>query len=91
MERLLEFFHYEQDDHISDVDLHILQVLLLVATSSKIYTVSTVWFHKYRGSNVSVTNFMSRFSLFVPTKATMKLANGNRVNAQGISIILLFF
>ena len=34
---------------------------------------------------------MSRFSIFFPTKATVKLANGNTVHAQGIGIILCRF
>ena len=37
--------------------------------------------------NVSVTNFMSNIYMFVPSKATMKLAYGNTVHAQGIGII----
>ena len=55
------------------------------------YTVSTVLFHKYRGANIAVTNFMSHFSMFVPTKATVKLANGNKVNSQIIGIVLRCF
>ena len=62
----------------------------MVAPSSKFYTVSNV-FHKDVKANVSVTNFMSHFSIFVPTKATVKLANGNTVHAQGIGIILCPF
>ena len=34
---------------------------------------------------------MSHFSMFVPTKTTVKLANGNRVHAQGIVIIVCRF
>ena len=34
---------------------------------------------------------MSHFSMFVPTKATVKLDNGNTVHAQGIGIILCCF
>ena len=34
---------------------------------------------------------MSHFSMFVPTKSTVKLANGNTVHAQGIGIILCRF
>ena len=34
---------------------------------------------------------MSHFSIFVPTKATLKLANGNTGHAQGIGIILCRF
>ena len=34
---------------------------------------------------------MSHFSMFVPTKATEKLANGNTGHAQGIIIILCHF
>ena len=63
----------------------------MVAPTSKFYTVSTVLFHKDGGANVSVTNFMSHFSMFVPTKATVKLANGNTGHAQGIGIVLCRF
>ena len=77
MDHLLKFFQLEHDDDPLDVDLHILQALLVVAPPSKFYTVFTVLFHKYGGENVAVTNFMSHFSMFVPTKATAKLANGN--------------
>ena len=38
------------------------------------YTVSNVLFHKHIGVNVAVTNCMSYFYMFVPTKDTMKLA-----------------
>ena len=55
------------------------------------YTVSTVLFHKYGGANVAVTNFMSRFSMFFPTKDTVKLANGNTVHDQVIGIIACRF
>ena len=55
------------------------------------YTVSNVLFHKYGGVNVAVTNCMSHFSMFVPTKYNMKLANVNLVHAQGIGIILCRF
>ena len=53
--------------------------------------VSTVLFHKYGGENVAVTNCMSHFSIFVPTKATVKLANGKTGHDQGIGIILFRF
>ena len=65
-----------------------LQAWLVVAPTSIFFTVSTLLFHKDGGANDAVTNFMSHFSMFVPTKATIKLANGNTVNAQGIGIIL---
>ena len=77
MDHLLEFFHSEHDKYLLDVDLQMLQARLVVAPPSKFYTVCTVLFHKYRGANVAVTNCMSHFSMFVPTKATLKLANGN--------------
>ena len=48
-------------------------------------------FHKYGGANVAVTNFMSHSYMSVPTKATVKLANGNTGHAQGIGIILCCF
>ena len=57
----------------------------------KCYTVYTVLFHRYGGQNIVVTNCMSHFYMFVPTKATIKLANGNKGNAQGIWIILCCF
>ena len=34
---------------------------------------------------------MSHFSMFVPTKATVKLVNGNTGHAKGIRIILCCF
>ena len=63
----------------------------MVAHPSKFYTISTVLFHKYGGENVAFTNFMSNFSTFVPTKATVKLANGNMGNSQGIGIFNVLF
>ena len=59
--------------------------------SLKIHTVSTVFFHKDVGANVAVKNCMSTFSMFVPTKAALKMANGNMGHAQGIGIILCRF
>ena len=64
---------------------------MVVACTSKFVTVSTVLFHKYGGENVAVTNCMSHFYMFFPTKATVKLANGNTGHAQGIGIILCRF
>ena len=58
---------------------------------SKNYTVSTVLFHKYGGFNVEVTNCISKFSMFIPTNATVKLANGNTGHYQGIGIVLCRF
>ena len=77
MDHLLELFHSEHVDDILDVDLQMLQDLLVVAPSLKCYTVSTVLFHKYLGASVVVTNCMSHTSMFMPTKDTVKLANGN--------------
>ena len=68
-----------------------LQTSLVVAPTSNFYTLSTVLFHKDVEANVAVTNCMSHFSMFVPTKATVKLDNGNTVHAQGIGIILCRF
>ena len=48
-------------------------------------------FHKYLGENVAFTNCMSRFSMFVPTKANVKISNGNTGHAQGIGVILCRF
>ena len=41
--------------------------------------------------NGSVINCMSQFYMFVPTKATVKLANGKTGHTQGIGIILCCF
>ena len=56
----------------------------------KIYTISTVLFHKDRRSNVSVTNSVSHFSMFVLAKATVTLANENAGHAQGTGVIFFF-
>ena len=48
-------------------------------------------FHKYGGANTSVTNWMSHFPMFVPTKYTVKLANESTGHAQAIGIILCCF
>ena len=48
-------------------------------------------FHKYAGENVAVANCMSHFSMFVPTKSNVKLANVNMGHAQVIGIILCHF
>ena len=63
----------------------------MVVPPSKIYTLYTVLFHKDVGANDSVTNFMSHFFMYVPTKATVKLANRNTGDSQGIGIILWNF
>ena len=91
MDHLLEFLHSEPDDYLLGVDLHMLQAWLVVAPPSKFYTVSTVFFHKYGGVNVAVTNCTLYFSMFVQTKSTLKLANGNIGHAQGIGVILCRF
>ena len=88
---LLELFHSENDDDILDVDLQVLQDWLVVAPISNMYTVATVLFHKYEVFNVAITNCMSQFSMFVPTKATVKLDNGKTLHAQVIEIILCLF
>ena len=90
-DHLLEFFHSEHDDNILNVDLQILQAWLVVAPSSKFYTVSTVLFHKDGEANVAVTDNMSHFSMFFPTKDTVKFANENTGHAQRIGIILCRF
>ena len=48
-------------------------------------------FNKYIGANVAVKNFMSQFSMFIPTKVTVKLDNEKTVHAQGIGILLCCF
>ena len=63
----------------------------MIYPTSKCYTVSTLLFHKSGRDNVGVKNFMSHFSMFVPTKANVKLTNGNTGNDQEIGIILCLF
>ena len=63
----------------------------MLSPSLKFYTVSTVLFRKYLGENFAVTNFMSRFYMFDPTRATVELANVNTGHALGIGIISCFF
>ena len=63
----------------------------MAAPFSKLYAVSTVLFHKELGADIAVTNCMSHFSIFVPTKDVVKLDNGNRGDAQEIGIILCHF
>ena len=63
----------------------------MVSTSSISFTVSTVLFHKDGGDNVGVSNCLSQFSMFVPTKSNTNPANGNTGYAQGIEIILCHF
>ena len=91
MDHLMEFFHSEHDEDILDVDLHMLQAWLVVAPPSKFYILSTVLFHKNGGANVGVTNFISHFSMLLPTKANVKLDNENTGNDQVIGIILCHF
>ena len=91
MNHLLYLFHSEDNDDILDVDLHMLQALLVVFPSLKFYKVSTVYFNKYGGRNLYVTNYMSHYSMFVPIKATVKLAIGNTVHAQLFGITLCPF
>ena len=91
MDRLLEFYYSEHDDDILGVDIHMIQYWLLVAPHSNFHAFSTVLFRKYGGANVTVTNFMSYFSMFVPTKDTVKLNNGNTGHARGIGIIFCRF
>ena len=67
------------------------QNLLVVEPPTKLYTLSTVLFHKYEQENVAVTNFMSQFSMFVPTKGTVKLTDGNMGHDQVIGIIYCRF
>ena len=58
----------------------------MVAPNSTFYAVSTVL-----GGNIAVKNCMSHFSIFFPTKATVKLANGNTLHDQVMGIILCRF
>ena len=57
----------------------------------KIYTVSTVLFHKYGWVNVAFKNCMSHFYMFAPTTTTVKLENVNTGRTQEIGIILCRF
>ena len=91
MDHLLELFHSENDDGLLDVDIQMLQAWLVVYSSSKFYTISNVFFNKNGGENVSIKNCMSRISMFVPTKATVKLANVNTGHDQVIGINLCQF
>ena len=91
MDHLLEFFYPEHDEYLLDIVIHILQAWLVVAPPLKFYTVSTVLFYKYGWANVAVTNCISHFSMFVPTKANVKLANVKTGNSQWIGIILCRF
>ena len=91
MDHPLELLYSEQNDDILDVDLQMLQAWLVFTSSSKHFTVSNVLFCKYEGANVVVTNCMSHFSMFFPTKDTVELANGNTGNSQVIGIILCSF
>ena len=91
MDQLLGFSLSEHNYDLLDVYLYMIQDWLVVATYSKFYTVSTMLFHKYGGENIGVTNCMSHFSMFVPTRANLKLANGNTGHAQVIGIILCPF
>ena len=68
-----------------------LQYVMVFSTPSNIYTVYTVLFHKGGEANVSVKNCMSHFSMFVPTKSTVKLSNVSTVYAQAICIIFCVF
>ena len=91
MNQLLGFFHLDNDGDILDVDQHILPAWLVVAPSSKVYTVSTVLFYKYKQANSGVKKFMSHVSMLFPTKVSVKLANDNMGNAQVLEIILCCF
>ena len=91
MDQLLELFYSEHDKDPLDVDIQLLQAWLVVAPTSNNYTDYTVLFHKYGGANVSFKHFMSQCSMFVPTKATVKLDNGNTVHNQRIGIFLCRF
>ena len=87
MDNILEFFHSEHNEYFLDVDRQMIHYWLVFAYPYKLFTVSTALFRKDGGSNVSVSNCMSQFSMFFPTKATVKLANENTVHAQVVGII----
>ena len=88
MDQLLVLFHLENYDNLLDFDLQMIQTWLEVDPYSEFYTISTVFFHKYRGNNVGVTNCMSYFYIFVTTQDNVKLANDNMGHVQGIGITL---
>ena len=90
MDQLLELFHTENYDCLLSANLQIFQSWLLVTTYSKLYTVSTMLFHKDWGEHFSVTNFMSHFSMFVPTNDNVKFANRNTRHAQWIGFLFPF-
>ena len=50
-----------------------------------------MFFCQDRRSNVAFKNWISWFSMFVPTKDTMKIANGNIVQSKGIGMIYWHF
>ena len=91
MEHLLEFSHSENSNYLLNVKLQMLQALLVVDFSPKLYTVYIVLFHKNGGEIVAVTNCMSHVSMLIPTKATVKLDHGNMKHSQVIGIILCCF
>ena len=91
MYHLLEFSHAEHNDDILDAKLHIIQTWQVVASYSKFYAAYTVLSHKNVGASVAVTNCISNFSMLVPTKDNVKLANENKGNSQRIRICLCTF
>ena len=91
MTHILKLFYSLHDDYLLDADLQMIQDLLVVAPPSKIYTLSTVLCHKYGGTNFSIKILISQFSIFVPTKATVELSNGNTGHFRIIGIILCCF
>ena len=64
---------------------------MVVAHSSKFYTVSTVLFHKYKGDNVGVTTYFSLFYVSVHTISNVKFYGVNKGYVQVIGIILCQF
>ena len=91
MDHLLLFFYLEHDDDHLYVYLQMIHALVVVTPSSKFYKVYTVLFYKYVGANISVANCMLHFSMFSPTKANVKLSNGNMGHDQWVGIILCCF
>ena len=63
----------------------------MVSPTSIFYTIYTMLFFKYGGTNVAFKNVMSHFYMFFPTKDAVKLANENMEHAQLIGIILCCF
>ena len=88
MGQILESLHYEHNDNILDIDLHMLHSWIVVFHTLKLYTVSTLFFHKYLGENVRVIIDFRKFSMFVTTISNVKWASENIGHSQGIGMFM---